>query len=84
MAGSRSSRWRASPPAISRPIWITIDLPRHPLVAEGYRSIGCVPCTVKGGTSDNPRAGRWAGQSKDECGIHWTVNGQPVRLAKAG
>ena len=59
------------------------QLPAHPLVAEGYRSIGCVPCTVKGGTSDNPRAGRWAGQSKEECGIHWTVNGQPVRLAKS-
>jgi len=59
------------------------QLPAHPLVAEGYRSIGCVPCTVKGGSSDNPRAGRWAGQSKEECGIHWTVNGQPVRLAKS-
>ena len=59
------------------------QLPAHPLVAEGYRSIGCVPCTIKGGSSDNPRAGRWAGQSKEECGIHWTVNGQPVRLAKS-
>jgi phosphoadenosine phosphosulfate reductase len=54
-------------------------LPRHPLVEHGYRSIGCVPCTVKGGTSDNPRAGRWAGLSKTECGIHWTANGQPIR-----
>ena len=59
-------------------------LPPHPLVVQGYRSIGCVPCTVKGGSSDNPRAGRWVGRSKEECGIHWTVNGQPVRLAKAG
>ncbi|MGE0004746.1 MAG: phosphoadenylyl-sulfate reductase [Parvibaculaceae bacterium] len=59
-------------------------LPAHPLVAEGYRSIGCVPCTVKGGTGDNPRAGRWAGRSKEECGIHWTVNGRPVRLDQAG
>jgi phosphoadenosine phosphosulfate reductase len=57
------------------------DLPPHPLVAEGYHSIGCVPCTVKGGSTDNPRAGRWAGKSKEECGIHWTLNGQPVRLA---
>lgn len=55
------------------------DLPRHPLVGQGYRSIGCVPCTVKGGTSDNPRAGRWAGLSKTECGIHWSANGQPIR-----
>jgi phosphoadenosine phosphosulfate reductase len=59
------------------------ELPPHPLVAQGYHSIGCVPCTVKGGSNDNPRAGRWAGQSKEECGIYWTVNGQPVRLAKA-
>lgn len=57
------------------------DLPSHPLVAQGYNSIGCVPCTVKGGSTDNPRAGRWAGKSKEECGIHWTLNGQPVRLA---
>ncbi len=56
-------------------------LPAHPLVAQGYHSIGCIPCTVKGGSSDNPRAGRWAGQSKEECGIHWTANGQPIRLA---
>jgi phosphoadenosine phosphosulfate reductase len=57
------------------------ELPAHPLVAQGYHSIGCIPCTVKGGSSDNPRAGRWAGQSKEECGIHWTANGQPIRLA---
>lgn len=57
------------------------ELPAHPLVDQGYHSIGCIPCTVKGGSSDNPRAGRWAGQSKEECGIHWTANGQPIRLA---
>jgi phosphoadenosine phosphosulfate reductase len=56
-------------------------LPRHPLVEHGYRSIGCVPCTVKGGTSDNPRAGRWAGSGKTECGIHWSANGRPMRVA---
>jgi phosphoadenosine phosphosulfate reductase len=53
-------------------------LPTHPLVGQGYRSIGCAPCTVKGGTQDNPRAGRWIGLSKSECGIHWTANGQPM------
>ncbi len=58
------------------------ELPRHPLVEHGYRSIGCVPCTVKGGTSDNPRAGRWAGLAKSECGIHWTANGRPLPLAR--
>jgi phosphoadenosine phosphosulfate reductase len=56
-------------------------LPRHPLVAEGYRSIGCAPCTIKGGSENNPRAGRWAGTSKTECGIHWTANGRPLRVA---
>ena len=56
------------------------ELPQHPLVAQGYRSIGCVPCTMKGGTSDNPRAGRWAGLNKTECGIHFTQNGRPMRL----
>jgi phosphoadenosine phosphosulfate reductase len=56
-------------------------LPRHPLVDQGYRSIGCMPCTVKGGTGDNPRAGRWAGTNKTECGIHWTANGRPIRAA---
>ena len=56
------------------------DLPRHPLVAEGYRSIGCAPCTVKGGTAGNPRAGRWAGQQKTECGIHWSLNGEPIQV----
>jgi phosphoadenosine phosphosulfate reductase len=59
------------------------DLPRHPLLAEGYRSIGCMPCTNKGGTADNPRAGRWLGTSKTECGIHWTRNGRPVTLTRS-
>jgi phosphoadenosine phosphosulfate reductase len=57
-------------------------LPRHPLVGQGYRSIGCAPCTVKGGTQDNPRAGRWMGFAKTECGIHWTGNGQPLRVTR--
>lgn len=43
------------------------DLPAHPLVAQGYASIGCWPCTQP---SDDGRAGRWAGQEKTECGIH--------------
>ncbi|CCV08036.1 Phosphoadenosine phosphosulfate reductase [Mesorhizobium metallidurans STM 2683] len=45
-------------------------LPRHPLIEKGYFSIGCAPCTVAGGSTDNPRAGRWSGLSKMECGIH--------------
>ncbi|HUH06886.1 MAG TPA: phosphoadenylyl-sulfate reductase [Egibacteraceae bacterium] len=46
------------------------DLPRHPLADAGYPSIGCAPCTRPVATGDDPRAGRWAGQSKTECGIH--------------
>lgn len=42
------------------------ELPFHPLVAEGYQSIGCVHCTVKG----DGRAGRWQGKAKTECGLH--------------
>jgi phosphoadenosine phosphosulfate reductase len=58
------------------------DLPPHPLVAQGFRSIGCVPCTARGGTDEDPRAGRWAGSEKTECGIHWTANGRPIRVTK--
>lgn len=45
-------------------------LPRHPLVAEGYPSIGCSPCTTKVADGDDPRSGRWRGWDKTECGIH--------------
>jgi phosphoadenosine phosphosulfate reductase len=54
------------------------DLPAHPLTEIGYYSIGCEPCTAPGGSSADPRAGRWAGSPKTECGIHWTVNGETV------
>jgi phosphoadenosine phosphosulfate reductase len=58
---------------------ISHHLPSHPLKLQGYRSIGCVPCTVQGGTDEDPRAGRWAGSDKTECGIHFSVNGEVVR-----
>ena len=45
-------------------------LPPHPLVAEGYPSIGCMPCTSKVATGEDPRSGRWRGWDKTECGIH--------------
>lgn len=54
------------------------DLPPHPLTEIGYFSIGCEPCTAPGGSVADPRAGRWAGSSKTECGIHWTHNGQDI------
>lgn len=46
------------------------DLPRHPLVARGFLSIGCAPCTRAVRPGEDPRAGRWAGHAKTECGIH--------------
>ena len=46
------------------------DLPRHPLEAQGYASIGCQPCTSKVMPGEDPRAGRWRGWDKVECGIH--------------
>ncbi|TQK28031.1 phosphoadenylyl-sulfate reductase [Arthrobacter sp. SLBN-53] len=42
----------------------------NPLVYEGYPSIGCAPCTSKPVEGADPRSGRWAGQSKTECGLH--------------
>jgi phosphoadenosine phosphosulfate reductase len=52
---------------------------RHPLVAMGYASIGCEPCTSP---SDDPREGRWAGSDKTECGIHFTTDGKVVPVRK--
>ena len=45
-------------------------LPRHPLEADGFLSIGCQPCTSKVAPGEDPRAGRWRGWDKVECGIH--------------
>ena len=49
------------------------DLPRHPLVEQGYPSIGCGPCTHKVAPGDDPRSGRWKGWDKTECGIHTPI-----------
>ncbi|WP_299150207.1 phosphoadenylyl-sulfate reductase [uncultured Tateyamaria sp.] len=56
-------------------------LPRHPLVAQGYPSIGCAPCTSPVADGEAARAGRWRDQNKDECGIHF-VNGRMVRTGE--
>lgn len=53
-------------------------LPRHPLVARGYPSIGCAPCTSPVGEGEDERAGRWRDSEKTECGIHF-VDGRIVR-----
>ncbi len=57
-------------------------LPRHPLVAQGYPSIGCAPCTSPVAEGEDPRAGRWRDQDKDECGIHF-VDGKLVRVGES-
>jgi phosphoadenosine phosphosulfate reductase len=45
-------------------------LPPHPLLAQGFRSIGCAPCTSLVAPGEDARAGRWRGFDKTECGIH--------------
>jgi len=55
---------------------IAHELPRHPLVAQGFASIGCAPCTSPVKEGEDPRAGRWRGEEKTECGIHF-VDGKP-------
>ena len=46
------------------------NLPRHRMVAKNYPSIGCIPCTSPVRPGEDPRAGRWRGRGKTECGIH--------------
>lgn len=46
------------------------EIPTHPLLEKGYRSIGCRPCTRAIGDDEDERAGRWSGSMKTECGIH--------------
>lgn len=48
----------------------TNDVPTNPLHAQGYPSIGCVPCTTAIAPGEDPRAGRWRGSQKTECGLH--------------
>lgn len=52
------------------------DLPAHPLVADGYKSIGCMPCTDRVAEGEDERAGRWRGKAKVECGIHLGLIGR--------
>ncbi|WP_375003645.1 phosphoadenylyl-sulfate reductase [Aeromicrobium sp. CTD01-1L150] len=46
------------------------DVIVNPLVHDGYPSIGCAPCTRRVAPGEDPRAGRWAGLDKTECGLH--------------
>ncbi|HEU4804582.1 MAG TPA: phosphoadenylyl-sulfate reductase [Nitrobacter sp.] len=51
-------------------IYALAKLPPHPLVASGFLSVGCMPCTSRATANEDARAGRWRGRGKTECGIH--------------
>ena len=51
-------------------IYQLAKLPPHPLVASGYLSVGCMPCSSRTAPDEDTRAGRWRGRAKTECGIH--------------
>jgi len=53
-------------------------LPKHPLINDGYPSIGCIPCTRRVNAGEGYRSGRWAGSDKDECGIHSGLDGEGI------
>jgi phosphoadenosine phosphosulfate reductase len=53
-------------------IYTLAKLPPHPLVASGYLSVGCMPCSSRTALDEDARAGRWRGRAKTECGIHTT------------
>jgi phosphoadenosine phosphosulfate reductase len=57
----------------SQDVWKYIvkhDVPYNPLHDQGYPSVGCTPCTTPVQIGEDPRAGRWRGLNKTECGIH--------------
>ena len=60
----------------------TRGLPAHPLVAQGFPSIGCAPCTTSVAAGEDLRAGRWRNDAKSECGIH-IVDGKVARVPAA-
>jgi phosphoadenosine phosphosulfate reductase len=55
-------------------------VPVSPLHARGYPSIGCEPCTSPVRPGEDPRAGRWRGRSKNECGLHPRNPGEALAL----
>ena len=72
----------ATSPADLRAYMDRHALPRHPLLARGYPSIGCAPCTSATCAGEDPRAGRWRDKARTECGIH-LVDGKVQRGAAA-
>jgi phosphoadenylyl-sulfate reductase (thioredoxin) len=81
-AGARVVEWdekfglvKVSPLAAwtARDVWAYVrahDVPTNPLHEQGYTSIGCAPCTTPVVAGEDPRAGRWRGRQKTECGLH--------------
>jgi len=58
----------------SEQVWTALrqgGVPTNPLHQQGYPSIGCAPCTSPVALGEDPRAGRWRGSEKKECGLHW-------------
>jgi phosphoadenosine phosphosulfate reductase len=68
----------------SRDVWEHVrahEVPTNPLHERGYPSIGCGPCTTPVGAGEDPRAGRWRGRAKNECGLHVKAEATTVKLA---
>lgn len=59
------------------------EIPTHPLLEKGYRSIGCWPCTRPVGDDEDERDGRWDGFTKTECGIHSFGRGLALQQSEA-
>jgi phosphoadenosine phosphosulfate reductase len=53
-------------------IYKSANLPPHPMLAKGFLSVGCMPCTSRSEVGEDARDGRWRGRAKTECGIHTT------------
>ncbi len=51
-------------------LYVEAKLPQHPLIASGFASVGCMPCSSRSAPGEDARAGRWRGKAKTECGIH--------------
>ena len=66
-----SPLWNYAPERVAQS-FAERGLPPHPLEADGFRSIGCMPCTDRVEPDEGARAGRWRGRDKSECGIHGT------------
>ncbi len=57
------------------------ELPHHPLQADGFQSVGCIPCSERSRPDEDARAGRWRGLDKTECGIHLPAPGRKTEAA---